>query len=71
MYKVDNNDYEVYEEPIGLVKVPKTDAEILYTNRQQIFQALDEVTNELLRWFDQQDIKIVAEVEKMFLSASC
>ena len=33
MYKVmyDNNDYEVYEELIGLVKVPKTDAEILYT----------------------------------------
>lgn len=28
------------------------------------------MTNELLRWFDQQNIKIVAEVEKMLLSSS-
>ena len=28
---VDDN-YEVYEDPIGLVKVPKTDAETLYTS---------------------------------------
>ena len=40
-------------------------------HRQQYFQALDEVTNELSRRFDQQDIKIIAEVEKMLLSATC
>ena len=27
---IDNDDYEVYKEPIGLVKVRKTDAETLY-----------------------------------------
>ena len=27
---VDNN-YEIYEDPIGLVQVPKTDGETLYT----------------------------------------
>ena len=40
-------------------------------HRQHYFQALDEVTSELSRRFDQQDIKIVAEVEKMLLSAAC
>jgi hypothetical protein len=40
-------------------------------HRQHYFQALDEVTNELSRRFDQQDIKTVAEVEKMLLSAAC
>ena len=38
--------------------------------RQHYFQALDEVTNELSRWFDQEDIKIVAAIEKMLLSAA-
>ena len=40
-------------------------------HRQHYFQALDEVTSELSKRFDQQDIKIVAEVEKMLLSAAC
>ena len=33
-------------------------------HRQQYFQVLDEVTNELSRRFDQMDIRIVAEMEK-------
>ena len=39
-------------------------------HRQNYFQALDEVTNELSRRFDQEDIKIVAAIEKMLLSAA-
>ena len=38
-------------------------------HRQHYFQALDQVTNELSRRFDQKDIKIV-EVEKILLSAA-
>ena len=39
-------------------------------HRQHYFEALDEVSNELSRRFDQQDIEIVAEMEKMLLSAT-
>ena len=38
--------------------------------RQQYFEALDEVTNELSRRFDQKDIQTVVEMEKLLLSAS-
>ena len=38
---------------------------------QHYFQALDEVANELRRQFDQRDIKVVAEIEKLLLSAVC
>ena len=37
--------------------------------RQQCFQVLDVVTNELSRRFDQQDLKTVVEMEKMLLAA--
>jgi len=37
--------------------------------RQQYFQALDEVINELSRRFDQKDLEVVEEVEKLLLSA--
>ena len=37
--------------------------------RQQYFQVLDIVTNEVSRRFDQQDLKTVVEMEKMLLSA--
>ena len=40
-------------------------------HRQHYFQALDEVANELTGWFDQRDIKVVAEIEKLLLSAAC
>ena len=39
-------------------------------HRQHYFQALDEVVNELTRRFDQRDIKVVAEIEKLLLSAA-
>ena len=38
---------------------------------QHYFQALDEVANELSRRFDQQDIKVVAKMEQLLLSAAC
>lgn len=37
--------------------------------RHQYFSALDEIANELSRRFDQKDMKVVMEVEKMILSA--
>ena len=40
-------------------------------HRQHYFQAIDEMVNELTRRFDQQDIKIVAEIEKLLLFAAC
>jgi len=39
-------------------------------HRQHYFQAWDEVTNELTRRFDQKDIKVVVEVEKLLLPAA-
>lgn len=38
--------------------------------RQQYFEALDEVTNELSQRFDQKDLHTVVEMEKLLLSAS-
>ena len=37
--------------------------------RQQYFQSLDEVINELSRRFDQKDLKVVEEMEKLLFSA--
>ena len=40
-------------------------------HRHQCFQVLDEMANKLSRRFDQQDIKIAVDMEKMLLSACC